>query len=180
LRPNYAGKTCTRQKVEVARDGYPVEKIDMQIALRPALARDFDYCFMLYFDNMKKFNEELNLDPVTQAASFQRQWHVDEVQIITLGGADIGWLQSTMTRARDRVLGQLFVDGQLQRKGIGTAVINRLIDEANKDRQAMTLGVVKTNPALRLYERMGFHITHEDDRKFYMRREADPIPAQSN
>jgi RimJ/RimL family protein N-acetyltransferase len=35
---------------------------------------------------------------------------------------------------------------------------------------------VKTNPARRLYERLGFRITHEDDRKFYMRREADGSP----
>jgi hypothetical protein len=33
--------------------------------------------------------------------------------------------------------------------------------------------VVKINPALRLYERMGFRITHEDDRKLYMRRDPD-------
>jgi ribosomal protein S18 acetylase RimI-like enzyme len=39
--------------------------------------------------------------------------------------------------------------------------------------QAVTLGVVKTNPALRLYERLGFRVTHEDDRKFYMRRGPD-------
>jgi ribosomal protein S18 acetylase RimI-like enzyme len=32
--------------------------------------------------------------------------------------------------------------------------------------------VVKTNPALRLYKRLGFRVTHEDDRKFYMRRKA--------
>jgi ribosomal protein S18 acetylase RimI-like enzyme len=35
------------------------------------------------------------------------------------------------------------------------------------------LSVVKINPALRLYERLGFRITHEDDRKFYMKREPD-------
>lgn len=37
----------------------------------------------------------------------------------------------------------------------------------------MTLGVVKTNPALRLYRRLAFAITHQDERKFYMRRERD-------
>jgi ribosomal protein S18 acetylase RimI-like enzyme len=37
----------------------------------------------------------------------------------------------------------------------------------------VTLGVVKKNPALRLYKRLGFHITHEDERKFYMKRELD-------
>ena len=31
--------------------------------------------------------------------------------------------------------------------------------------QAVTLGVVKTNPARRLYERLGFRITHADDRE---------------
>jgi ribosomal protein S18 acetylase RimI-like enzyme len=36
----------------------------------------------------------------------------------------------------------------------------------------MTLGVVKSNPALRLYERLGFKITHEDDRKFYVKYES--------
>jgi ribosomal protein S18 acetylase RimI-like enzyme len=37
----------------------------------------------------------------------------------------------------------------------------------------MTLGVVKSNPAKRLYERLGFNVTHEDERKFYMRRAPD-------
>jgi ribosomal protein S18 acetylase RimI-like enzyme len=32
---------------------------------------------------------------------------------------------------------------------------------------------VKINPALRLYERLGFRITHEDERKFYMKRDPD-------
>jgi len=31
------------------------------------------------------------------------------------------------------------------------------------------LNVVKVNPARRLYERLGFRITNEDDRKFYMK-----------
>ena len=31
--------------------------------------------------------------------------------------------------------------------------------------------MVKTNPALGLYERLAFRITHEDERKFYMRHD---------
>jgi ribosomal protein S18 acetylase RimI-like enzyme len=49
----------------------------------------------------------------------------------------------------------------------------RLIDEAAREGRATTLGVVKTNPARRLYERLGFAIDHEDERKFYMRRVRD-------
>ena len=43
----------------------------------------------------------------------------------------------------------------------------------------MTLGVVKINPAKWLYDRLGFRITHEDDRKFYMRREPDGVAPRS-
>jgi ribosomal protein S18 acetylase RimI-like enzyme len=73
---------------------------------------------------------------------------------------------------------RLFVAAAFQRQGIGTEVIKHVISEAAGAGQAVTLGVVKTNPALRLYERLGFRITHEDDRMFYMRRDsAAPLPA---
>ena len=55
--------------------------------------------------------------------------------------------------------------------------MNRLIGEAARLDQAVRLAVVKINPALRLYERLGFHTTHEDARKFYMKR--DPGSAVS-
>ena len=66
---------------------------------------------------------------------------------------------------------QLFVTPAFRRKGYATAVLNRLIEEAADAGLSVTLGVVKTNPAVRLYERLGFRITHEDDRKFYMQRD---------
>ena len=77
------------------------------------------------------------------------------------------------------------MDGPFQRKGIGTEVMHRLIGEAGRLNQAVHLAAVKINPALRLYERLGFRTTHEDDRKFYMKRdpdklcppEADPLPS---
>jgi ribosomal protein S18 acetylase RimI-like enzyme len=57
------------------------------------------------------------------------------------------------------------------RQRIGTEVMHRLIDEAANAGRAVTLGVVKSNSAKRLYDRLGFRVTHEDDRKFYMRRD---------
>ena len=151
----------------------------MNVAFRPALPEDFDYCERLYFAEMERINRELKLDRDLQVASFRRQWQVTQVRIITLDGADIGWLQST-TRDGALFLGQLFVEASRQRRGIGTEVMNRLIGDAMRTRQAMTLGVVKSNPAKRLYERLGFHVTHEDDRKFYMRRKPDVATPKSD
>jgi ribosomal protein S18 acetylase RimI-like enzyme len=56
---------------------------------------------------------------------------------------------------------------------VGLKVMNRLIGEAARLDQAVRLAVVKINPALRLYERLGFHTTHEDARKSYVKRDPD-------
>ncbi len=142
----------------------------MQIALRPARPQDFEYCSALYFAEMDRFIDELKLDRAAQVASFRERWHVTEVRLIALDDADTGWLQRR-TEGDAVFLAQIFVDRPCQRRGIGTAVMQRLIAEAAAAGQAVTLGVIKANPALRLYQRLGFQTTHEDARKFYMRRE---------
>jgi len=146
------------------------EHLTARMVLRPARPEDFDYCARLYFEGMDSVIEELNLSMDAQVTGFRQRWDVGQVRIITLDGTDIGWLQSF---ARDDVLflGQLFVDSALRRQGIGTEVVKGLIEEAARDGRALTLGVVKTNPALRLYERLGFRTTHEDERKLYMRHD---------
>jgi ribosomal protein S18 acetylase RimI-like enzyme len=146
------------------------EHLITQPALRPARPEDFDYCARLYFEGMDNIIKELNLNMDAQIAGFRQRWNVEQVRIVTLDGTDIGWLQS-FVKDNALFLGQLFVEGALRRQGIGTKVVKGLIEEAARAGQALTLGVVKTNPALRLYERLGFRTTHEDERKFYMRRD---------
>ena len=146
------------------------EHLISQPALRPARPEDFDYCAHLYFEGMDTIINQLNLNMDAQVAAFRARWDVGQVRIITLEGTDIGWLQS-FVKDDALFLGQLFVDGALRRQGIGTELVNGLIEEAARASRAVTLGVVKTNPALRLYERLGFRTTHEDERKFYMRRD---------
>ena len=150
----------------------------MTISFRPGVPADFAYCERLYFVEMETIIRGLKLDRQAQVASFRRQWDAADVRIIVRAGADIGWLQSA---ARDGALflAQLFVDGACQRRGIGTEVMHRLIAEANQAGQPIMLGVVKSNPAKRLYERLGFRTTHEDGRKYYMRREPDRTEATS-
>ncbi len=149
----------------------------MPISLRQALDQDFDYCKRLYFGEMEWIIQELHLDRAAQAASFARQWDLTQVRIIRLGGSDVGWLQ-TMTQADELFVAQIFVDRPFQRRGIGTEVMRRLIGEAAHVNRATRLDVVKINPAVRLYERLGFQVIGEDDRKFYMKR--DPVTRLSD
>jgi GNAT superfamily N-acetyltransferase len=97
-----------------------------------------------------------------------------QVRIIVLDGSDVGWVQ-TIRKNEELFVAQMFVDGRFQRKGIGTKVMKRLISEATAFNLAVRLNVVRINPARRLYERLGFRVTHEDHRKFYMKRDAGVV-----
>ena len=147
-----------------------------ELTLRPAQSADFAFCQRTYFEGMASIIEALKLDMARQRESFRQQWQLPEVRIITIAGNDVGWLQSAL--ANDAIfLAQLYLDGRSQRQGIGSRVMRAVIDEAAYEGKAVTLGVMKINPARRLYERLGFSVTHEDQYKFYMRREPDRAPA---
>src|ERR1700730_8104482 len=95
---------------------------------------------------------------------------------VMMCGQVIGWLQTASTDD-SLFLAQLFIDTRFRRQGIGSRLVRILIEEAAHEHKAVTLGVVKTNPARRLYERLGFSVTHQDQYKFYMRRQPDRTPA---
>jgi GNAT superfamily N-acetyltransferase len=137
-------------------------------ALRPAQPHDFPFCERLYFSEMDYVITKLGLDMARQRQNFARQWDVTEVRIIAVSGEDIGWLQTKVTDSA-LFLGQLYLSGHLQRQGIGTVVLQMLMEEARCAGKPVTLSVVKINPARRLYERLGFRPTHEDEHKVYMR-----------
>jgi len=147
-----------------------------QIHLRAADGGDLEYCAALYLHGMDAAIQELKLDRDLQRAKFHQQWAADEASIIIREGVAVGWLQMRI-EGNSVFLAQLFVEPACQRRGIGTHILKRIIDEAAGAGRDVTLGVVRTNPALRLYERLGFRITHADARKFYMRREAGTGPS---
>ena len=151
----------------------------MRIELRPALDQDFEYCRRLYFAEMKWIIEELHLDEAAQEAVFREQWNPGQVRLIVLDGTDVGWIQ-TIPQDDELFVAQMFVDRPFQRMGIGTEVMQGLLYKAQRSNQSVRLNVVKINPARKLYERLGFQITHEDDRKVYMKRDPGVTPQSSN
>jgi GNAT superfamily N-acetyltransferase len=57
--------------------------------------------------------------------------------------------------------------------GLGTALLSALLDEAAATRQKVTIHVERFNPALRLYERLGFKPI--EDKGVYVLMEARPL-----
>jgi GNAT superfamily N-acetyltransferase len=140
------------------------------ITLRAAEPQDFGFCEHLYFEAMAGVIVASELDIGRQRDGFVRQWRLPEVHIITVSDEDAGWLQTTLTN--DAVLlGQFYLAERFRARGIDSGVMKMLIDGAARDGKAVTPSVVKNNPARRLYERLGFQHTHEDQHKGYMRFE---------
>jgi ribosomal protein S18 acetylase RimI-like enzyme len=150
----------------------------MNIGLRPAVSEDYDFCRRLYFTENQWILDVLHIDRDAHEVGFPRQWKLPEVRIITLDGADIGWLQ-TAVHGDAVFLAQIYIVRSRQRRGIGTEVLRRLIAEADCVRRPLQLDVVKINPALRLYQRLGFRITGEEQHKFTMTRDIDRPHAPS-
>jgi GNAT superfamily N-acetyltransferase len=141
----------------------------MRISLRPALAGDAIFARTIYFDTMRWIIERLlGWDEQLEKEKFTAQFNAAASQIIVADGKDVGWIQA-QDNADALWLQSLYVTPAMQRRGIGTEVLRRLTERTHGEHKALTLSVVKINPALRLYQRLGFNITHEDEYKFYMR-----------
>ena len=147
----------------------------MKVTLRPAVNADFEACRRTYFAETDWINERLQLKRDEQESMFQKLWTPSQVCMIQADGIDVGWLQTVVSKS-EHMLGQIFVDAPFQRKGIGTEVLRRIVEEASRLQLPIRLAVVKFNPSRRLYERLGFKVTHEDERKVYMTREPDRAP----
>ena len=145
----------------------------MKVTLRRAVDRDFEACRRTYFAEMDWVNERLGLKRDEQESMFRKLWNPAQVCIIQADGTDVGWLQTVVSKS-EHMLGQIFVDAPFQRRGIGTEVLRRIIEEASRRRLPVRLAVVKFNRSRRLYDRLGFRVTHEDERKVYLTREPDP------
>ena len=141
----------------------------MDVHLRAYRSQDFDFARHLYFETMRWAIERVfGWDQAHQEASFAAWFHPDEVSIIVADAVDVGWIQQCRENG-EISLGSIYVMPGMQRKGIGTRVIQTFLDLGRQRSEALTLAVMKINPAIALYQRLGFRITHEDDHKLYMR-----------
>jgi ribosomal protein S18 acetylase RimI-like enzyme len=141
-----------------------------KIGLRRATPADFDMARRLYLVTMKPVTAELmTWDENKQSTGFAEQWKLEDVQIITVEGHSVGWLQAAETPS-EIFLQQLFVSPEYQGRGIGSKVLHTLLKSWERTGKPVVLTVLKNNPARRLYERHGFAVVAEVGVKLQMRR----------
>ena len=93
---------------------------------------------------------------------FAAAWSEAEHEIIMCDDSPCGYL-CLEDRGDDLYLRELVVDSGFQRKGIGTKLLQDIIDEAGRRNLRVALRTQTTNRAVNLYRRIGFQeIGHTD------------------
>jgi len=154
----------------------------MAISLRPYREHDRDFLFKLYASTRIEEIAPFGWPPAQQEAflrmqfTSQQQWYAmsyaqAEHQIIERDGAAIGRIMVTREKPA-AVLVDIALLPEHRGKGIGAALIRELMGQCDQQKLPLRLQVLRTNPALRLYELLGFIRTAED--QIYVQMERPP------
>ncbi|MFN3547155.1 MAG: GNAT family N-acetyltransferase [Mesorhizobium sp.] len=130
--------------------------------IRPARPDDYAFAEALYIDSMRPLM--VGLAPWNEAerrAALRRSFKAADTSIIVVEARDVGWMQVT-ERDTDYNLAQLQILEHCCGKGIGTTLIGDLLRRAAGEGRTVSLSAVRTNRAIRLYERLGFRILDAD------------------
>jgi len=148
----------------------------MPITLRPVCPDDEEFLYELFSRTM---GDELGAldaaqrDPIlrmqfkAQHYTYNEQFPRAEHQIIMLDDQVIGRVLVERAESEHRGV-DIALLPEYRSAGIGTMLIQALLDEAAAVGKPFRISVVRTNPALHLYERLGFKTTGESLTHFMM------------
>lgn len=137
----------------------------MNISLVSAKTVDMEYLLWLRQHTMVAHLERQGLFYSDSQHLAKLQEHFDCAHIIWVDDVKTGLLKYVST-AQQLDIKQLQIAPDQQGKGLGRAILLHVFTQ--HPHKLCVLTVLKNNPALRLYLRLGFSIVGEDAYEFYM------------
>jgi GNAT superfamily N-acetyltransferase len=138
--------------------------------LRPAAADDTAFLFALHRVTMGPYVDAVwGWDDGEQRAYFDAHFEPGTWQVVEVGGRPAGLL--VVDRSAERIdVPSIQVLPELQGRGLGSALLGALLEEARASSRPVTLRVLDVNPRARaLYERLGFQPAGGDELRTQMR-----------
>ena len=137
--------------------------------LRPAIQADRAFLYDLHKSAIRPAVEATwGWNEAWQQDYFAQKFDPDKRQVIVAKGQDVG-VVVIEEREGAVYIGLIEVLPAFQGRGIGTAVIQDILHQADKQNRPVMLHVLKTNEAgKRLYERLGFVVTAVAEHKYKM------------
>src|SRR5262245_23630719 len=146
------------------------------VTLRPATEADGDFLRTLHHACYRRWVEaSWGWDEADQDRRFAKSFSVAGRVIVELAGEPIG----TLRTGRDGqwlYVHDIEVAPEHQGCGIGSSLLRGVLAEADRKRLSVRLQVLVTNPARRLYQRLGFTVERETASHALMVRQAKDSP----
>jgi ribosomal protein S18 acetylase RimI-like enzyme len=139
------------------------------LTLRRANAEDAEFAFGVLKETMREYvistwgtwlEEESRRQTVEQVSA-------GRTEIIELNGVPVG-IQSIERAGTHIQLEQLYLREAFQRRGLGTQLVKKLLEEARKSKLPIRLRVLVVNPAKKLYQRLGFVVVERTAVRYFM------------
>jgi len=141
------------------------------VRLRRATPEDSEFAYRVKKTTLAEYVRQVwGWDEDEQRRLHQRRFASQDFQVIVVSGADVGIL--ALSRKSDRLrVNQLLVLPDYQGRGIGTACMKQVIEDATGRRLPVRLQVLKVNRrAIEFYRRLGFSDTGVDDTHVQLER----------
>lgn len=149
--------------------------------LRVASESDRSFLYSLHCQTMREvIDATWGWDENWQQTDFDRRFSELRVSVIGVGGQPAGrlWLER---RPETLHIVELQLLPEAQGRGIGTAVVQQVIEQGARQGVPITLSVVPANPgARRLYERLGFEVSGYEAPFIHMRHHGRPPNGQGH
>jgi ribosomal protein S18 acetylase RimI-like enzyme len=162
-----------------------------RLALHPNISRravrneDEEFLFQLYATTRAEELEVTGWAPEQKRAFLQMQFHAQsehyaihyvaaEFTVIEADGTPIGRLYIARWPGEIRIVDIALIPAYRNR-GIGSRLISEIQAEAESARKTVTIHVEKFNPALLLYQRLGFR--PKEDKGVYLLLQWEPADA---
>ncbi len=140
--------------------------------LRAAVPADAEFCLLVELASMRDYLQRADddWDADRHSENFLRYGFDEGFQVIVAEDHDVGVLQVTERDGLVWDLERLLLLPGWQARGLGSAVLEEVLADADAQGAEVHLTVFSFNPARRLYERFGFEATGGGDTRVLMRR----------
>jgi GNAT superfamily N-acetyltransferase len=142
-----------------------------ELSLRKAQTCDSEFVFTVKKAAFREYVEQVwGWDDNYQQELHHSRFLSQDIQIIQFRGIDVGFLATSHTSDPLKV-NQLFILPEYQGKGIGSACMTRIVDNASLEGKSVALQVLKINTrGIAFYQRLGFTIVRESPTHFQMEK----------
>jgi ribosomal protein S18 acetylase RimI-like enzyme len=166
VREEGAGYECVGPIIyQAVRAGFPDECFSFlgprpRPALRPATETDIPFLMDLRHQSMDAVMVAAGMTPDDEAHMRRVLYAFEWAQVVMLAGEPIGLLKVVRTAPVWDLI-QIQLLPAAQGKGLGEQLLRTLMAQAMAAGASVKLCVLKVNPALHLYERLGFVVIGE-------------------